>query len=643
MPLEVMEFLGQRCTTKCGWLARLGRSVRQCRMIVQSGATIEHSFARGHPAVIGGMRCIRSRRCPSHGVDDRIEYDQLRNLCTAIERPKINAEDLDRYQKTTEAQALHLREEFCRPKWVDGYCEPKSPPRVHARCTLQDGQFCKRGLVKTDSDADITSEWGDAFKEPPVQVGLMPWLLTSQLLSCSDRHRELRKQCSFSAVFRPIDRRSGPGYSGWSPRMKPFLALLALAAVLPEADGHLGFLDRSSKLTREVAEPAPPTPDSGPQALPPKPWFGAQEYVLFVIAPGSAFVALAFVVFLRHFEARQARSGEDGGDLEVVDREPEGLDEDVYGAGIAALVRDSYSMIDGKGDFILRCARLASSFLLMAFVVFLQIYLIKQMQALVASRAVTEIRNIYGRYEFVMYGADVTHNYLTGNGFPRGLDEKYFDAANFARLTGEEKDLACNIPFSQMQILVPILFIWTLTIVADLRRCGDLFVRLILATPTITSMKDAVVEGDGECEIIVGLTKEVKAMLLSTCMIPRWMIDVYLLWLGCRWLCATPNFGDLLLNSVALEFVVLLKDTLFIGVVPDRNKRATQNTLIQPWQKQERANYRVFLSAFVLVLVSFSWVFYYIYRFQAVLPDYKWDVHEVCKSYIQSITSGKSR
>jgi len=425
--------------------------------------------------------------------------------------------------------------------------------------------------------------------------------------------------------------------------MKSFLALLALAAVLPEAHGHLGFLDRSSKLTREVAEPAPPTPDAGPQALPPKPWFGAQEYVLFVIAPGSAFAALAFVVFLRHFEARQTLSGEDGGDLEVVDREPEGLDEDVYGAGIAALVRDSYSMIDGKGDFILRCSRLASSFLLMAFVVFLQIYLIKQMQALVASRAVTEIRSIYGRYEFVMYGADVTHNYLTPNGFPRGLDEKYFDASNFARLTGDEKDLACNIPFSQMQILVPILFIWTLTIVADLRRCGDLFVRLILATPTITSMKDAVVEGDGECEIIVGLTKEVKAMLLSTCMIPRWMIDVYLLWLGCRWLCATPNFGDLLLNSVALEFVVLLKDTLFIGVVPDRNKRATQNTLIQPWQKQERANYRVFLSAFVLVLVSFSWVFYYIYRFQAVLPDYKWDVHEVCKSYIQSITSGKSR
>ncbi|CAJ1425942.1 unnamed protein product [Effrenium voratum] len=316
---------------------------------------------------------------------------------------------------------------------------------------------------------------------------------------------------------------------------------------------------------------------------------------------------------------------------------------DVYGAGIAALVRDSYSLVDGKGDLVLRVSRLMSSFLLMAFVVCLQIFVILQMQALVASRAVTEIRQIYGRYEFVMYGADVTHNYLTPNGFPRGLDQKYFESANFARLTDDEKDLACNIPFSQMQILVPILFIWTLTIVADLRRCGDLFVRLILATPTIGSMKDAVVEGDGECEIVAGLTKEVKGLLMFTCMIPRWIIDVYLLWLGCRWLCATPNFGDLLLNSVALEFIVLLKDTLFIGVVPDRNKRATQSTLIQPWQRMEPANYRVFLSAFLLMLVSFSWVYYYIYRFQAVLPDYKWDVHAVCQSYIRSITSGKAR
>lgn len=375
-------------------------------------------------------------------------------------------------------------------------------------------------------------------------------------------------------------------------------------------------------------------------ALPPKPFWGPQNIVLFLIAPGSLIFGLAFVVFMRYMEARNTIPF---ADLETVEREPENLDEDVYGAGIAALVRDSYSLVVGKGDLMLRVSRLASSFFMMFFVVSLQIWVIGQMQTLVCGRAVSEIRKIYGRYEFIMYGADLDHVYLTPNGFPRGLDQKYFDPANFDHLTFEEQDLACAIPFSQPKLLLPILFIWTLTIVADLRRCGDLFVRLIFSTPTIASMQDAMEEGDGETQTIVGLTKTVKVALALVCIIPRWIIDVYLLWLGCRWLAATPSFSDLLLNSVALEFIVLLKDALYAGVVPDRNKRATQNTLVQPWQKTEPANYRVFLSSLLLLAVTCAWVLYYVYRFQMVLPDYKWDVAAICKTFVAKVSSGKAR
>ena len=63
-------------------------------------------------------------------------------------------------------------------------------------------------------------------------------------------------------------------------------------------------------------------------------------------------------------------------------------------------------------------------------------------------------------------------------------------------------------------------------------------------------MRDAVVEGEGECEVVVGLTSTLKAVLTASCIVPRYLIDVYLLWLGCRWLAATPSFGDLLLNAV---------------------------------------------------------------------------------------------
>ncbi|CAK9050068.1 Uncharacterized protein SCF082_LOCUS27657 [Durusdinium trenchii] len=376
------------------------------------------------------------------------------------------------------------------------------------------------------------------------------------------------------------------------------------------------FLKRSN-IALEPSEQALPE-------LPPKKT-APEVYVLGVFAPGSFLLGLGAVVLLRYYERHNPSS-----DMEIVERQPENLDEDVYGAGIATLVRDSFSLVDGKGDIFLRVSRLSSSIVLMIFVISLQIFVILQMQSLVASRAVTEIRQIYGRYEFVMYGAEMTHVYLTPNGFPRGADKQYFDPANFGRLTEDEQSSACRIPFSQPQLLLPILFIWTLTVVADLRRCGDLFVRLILATPTITSMRDAVVESDGECEIIVGLTRSIKVLLMSTCVLPRYFINVYLLWLGCRWLAATPSFGDLLLNAVALEFILLLKDTLYAGVVPDRNKRATQNTLIQPWQKTEPANYRVFLSSFLLILVTCAWVLYYVYKFQAVLPDYKWDVAQVC-------------
>lgn len=203
------------------------------------------------------------------------------------------------------------------------------------------------------------------------------------------------------------------------------------------------FLKRSN-IALEPSEQALPE-------LPPKKT-APEVYVLGVFAPGSFLLGLGAVVLLRYYERHNPSS-----DMEIVERQPENLDEDVYGAGIATLVRDSFSLVDGKGDIFLRVSRLSSSIVLMIFVISLQIFVILQMQSLVASRAVTEIRQIYGRYEFVMYGAEMTHVYLTPNGFPRGADKQYFDPANFGRLTEDEQSSACRIPFSQPQLLLPIL------------------------------------------------------------------------------------------------------------------------------------------------------------------------------------------
>eukprot|EP00933_Yihiella_yeosuensis_P026177 TRINITY_DN20302_c0_g2_i1.p1 TRINITY_DN20302_c0_g2~~TRINITY_DN20302_c0_g2_i1.p1 ORF type:complete len:480 (-),score=79.45 TRINITY_DN20302_c0_g2_i1:130-1569(-) len=424
-----------------------------------------------------------------------------------------------------------------------------------------------------------------------------------------------------------------------APAASPYAAASPFAAA--PAGALEAIPDHINKL-REAVPGIPGIPEDAVNKLKPnlpeKPLLSPAMWVLLVFAPGSALLGFLFVMATLRMDEHISPA-----DTEVVERTPDHLDEDVYGAGIATLVRDSYNLVAGKGDLFLRLSRLAASFGLMVFVVCLQIIIILQMQALVAARAVTVIREIYDRFEFVMYGSDESHCYLTANGFHRGKSEEYFNIANFDKLNDGEKESCCSIPFSQMGLLVPILFIWSLTIVSDLRRCGDLFVRLIISTPTVASMKDSTEDRCcGEEHLVVGLTKEVKGLLLFTCIIPRFFIGWYLLWLGCRWLAATPSFTDLLLNSVALEFVVLLKDALYVAAVPDRNKRATQTTMIQPWSQTEPANYRVFLSSFALIGAAYAWVYYYIYRFQAVLPDYRWDVHDTCMAYIEASTSGKA-
>ena len=63
-------------------------------------------------------------------------------------------------------------------------------------------------------------------------------------------------------------------------------------------------------------DPAPPTPPAQ-VALPPQPFFGAQQLVLFVFAPGSALLGLAFVILVRSLEARQMERQGRWQDLEV--------------------------------------------------------------------------------------------------------------------------------------------------------------------------------------------------------------------------------------------------------------------------------------------------------------------------------------
>merc|ERR1719464_1618964 len=96
--------------------------------------------------------------------------------------------------------------------------------------------------------------------------------------------------------------------------------------------------------------------------------------------------------------------------------------------------------------------------------------------------------------------------------------------------------------------------------------------------------------GEDNEVVIRSLTSPVKALLLAVVFLPRVVLCSVLLWLGSRWLTATQSFGNLLVNAVALQFILSLKDLLYT-TVPSRHQRETSSTLMLPEMKRERPSF----------------------------------------------------
>mmetsp|Transcript_60312 Transcript_60312/g.131999 ORF Transcript_60312/g.131999 Transcript_60312/m.131999 type:complete len:371 (-) Transcript_60312:26-1138(-) len=322
------------------------------------------------------------------------------------------------------------------------------------------------------------------------------------------------------------------------------------------------------------------------------------------------------------------------------------LDADTFGLSVVSLVRDFYFLSRGKGTFVNRWSRLLMSIFLLATCLTIQIYLLSQVKRFVSAKAVHDVRLDYDKFEQVMYGGHT--EVISDHPFVerRGLGG-YFNASNFAQLSSDEQANACRIPLSQPLFFWTVLFIWTLTCTAELRKARDLVWSLLLNTEATHSMRHALKDEDdipGGPAVIVALTMPVKTAIATMVIVPRLGITFYLIWIGCRWLLATNNFADLILNSVALEFILCLKDIMYLALVPRRSMLDLQNTTVVPLKKREPESLKVFIGTLLWAGVAAGWVTlymglrisedYHINGLQKVLVDYRWDVHEVCLQWI---------
>jgi len=387
-----------------------------------------------------------------------------------------------------------------------------------------------------------------------------------------------------------------------------------------------------------------------------KPAFQIQEHVKATHRSENLGAALSWIV------------NNPAADEELVTRIHDRFEDDTYGLAIALMVRDLRSLAVGEGKPSLKMARIGFAVGLIFLTVGIQVSIVICTKQFVTPGQVADIRDAYDHFEDFMYDG---HTYLNVNGKKRGVPG-YFNAALFDKMSDDNKEAACNIPFSQLPFLMLMLLVWSITCFANIKSCFGNFMSLIVFAETKEDMKDCISDwklaiiseaGDDEnndagseksgekdpslaapsvapatsIQVITGITLPCKVFFVFCVFLPEFCATSYLLWLGCRWLTATNSFSDLLCNAVALEFTLQLKTLLYYALATERNKRDLRHTGVTPPWGKEGAGWGVYFNTVYWFLFSCVWVFLYIFYLQQVLPDYHWDVHQVCDAWLTNI------
>lgn len=212
------------------------------------------------------------------------------------------------------------------------------------------------------------------------------------------------------------------------------------------------------------------------------------------------------------------------------------------------------------------------------------------------------------------------------------------------------KEELCHAGMSQLAFVSCILFLWTLAMLAEFRENLRLHrhVGQIPDLPPGVTYADQVVEKDDAAQMelyLVALSPLTRGLLYGFIIIPKYIIIAALFFIGLRWLAATESFEDLILNSLALQFIVTIDDLIFVSVFPETmNMRVQALKLAVPVQEfaneeeeaaeKKKATVTNYLRSTLILFAALGFLLVYIMKFQRVLPDFADDLSSHCHTYV---------
>jgi len=133
----------------------------------------------------------------------------------------------------------------------------------------------------------------------------------------------------------------------------------------------------------------------------------------------------------------------------------------------------------------------------------------------------------------------------------------------------------CQIAMWNRPFYYSVLFCWSLVMMIEIKKSEEL-IRHIWKVPTCSEWGQMLLHIDNS-QFVIAFTRWTRFWIFMLVGIPKIGISIILLWLGCEWLSATIKFESLVMNTVAMAFIVNIDEILFEAVLPRAHRNDVQN------------------------------------------------------------------
>jgi len=207
----------------------------------------------------------------------------------------------------------------------------------------------------------------------------------------------------------------------------------------------------------------------------------------------------------------------------------------------------------------------------------------------------------------------------------------------------------CNLAMSKVSFTMAVVFMWIARMLGELRETERLArdvwkIKALGSKPYSEMIMDKRSE-EGDQYYVVALSTSGRIFVFLLVIIPKFLITFCLTCIGCRWLCATESFSDLILNALALDFIIGVDEIVYANFAPQHLSEFLESAKMTHEQSEEltsnhESNVICAYVKSVLLMISCMAVSYlYLNNFQQVIPSFPHDIAPHCVGWFDKYYS----